>query len=138
TFLFLLAGLGLMLYFTIYHELGAVGVTLALSGITIGSQLYFWPLQMRLTGDSFGQFVRAVLVPGLAPAAAGAVAWFGLKLLVPPESWLALGIDAVAGGLVYLAVLLAFCLNADERGDLQKVLVRLHPRRRTMSGKTSR
>ncbi len=132
-FLFLLAGLGLMLYFTIYHNLGAVGVTLSLSGITIGSQLlYFWPLQLRLTEDLFEKFVRAVLVPGLAPAAAGAVVWFGLKLLLPPASWLLLGLEAMAGGLVYLAVLLAFCLSSDERSDLQKVTKRLHPGRRSM------
>ena len=129
-FLFQLAGLGLMLYFAAWRGLGAVGVTLALSAITIGSQiLYYWPLQLRMTDARFGDFLRRTLVPGLAPALAGSAAWIGLKLAAPPASWTLLGLEAAAGGLVYLAVLVGFCLDAGERRDLGALFAELRAAR---------
>jgi hypothetical protein len=105
-----------------------VGVALSLSVITIGSQAYFWPLLLRIAGASFGLFMRRTLIPGFAPALAGAVVWLGLRLLLPPTSWLLLGLEAAAGGLVYLGVLFLFCLDPSERRDLHAVLGRLRRR----------
>ena len=48
-----------------------------------------------------------------------------LGYALPPEGWLQLGSHAALGGLVYVAVLLAFCLDAGERSDVRRILGRL-------------
>lgn len=125
-FLFQLAGLGLMFLFTAGLDMGAIGVTMALTIITIGSQLsYYWQLCLKLTDRPFRDFASAVLKPGLAPAVAGTIAWTGMKLAVPIESWLTLFICAGTGGCVYLAVLFGFCLDKSERHDVKAGLAKL-------------
>lgn len=48
-----------------------------------GQLFYFWPLQLRLTGNGFADFARQVLVRGMAPALAGSLAWFALNFALP-------------------------------------------------------
>jgi O-antigen/teichoic acid export membrane protein len=118
-FLFQLFGLVLMLYFAAWQDMGAIGVTLAITIITVASQLfYYWSLCLKLTRTTFQTFAREVLARGLAPALAGLTTWGGLKLLAPPQNWGALGFYGIVGGSVYVAVLLAFCLNDRDRHDL--------------------
>lgn len=108
-------GLVLMLVFLLLGEMGAVGVTLALTLVTIVAQVvYFWPLQHRLAGFGFRELWREMLVPGLAPATAGAVAWGALKISVPLDDWIPLGLAVVAGGVVYMAVLLRFGFDTED------------------------
>jgi len=130
-FLFQLAGLVLMVVAGKYGT-GAVGVTVAVMLITVASQLtYYWWLCLRLIGTGFAAFLREVLVPGLAPAVAGSVVWFGLKFTAPLHTWLELGAAAAVGGAIYAAVLLGLCLTAEERADVLRILgaVRLVTRR---------
>ncbi|MEE8454292.1 MAG: lipopolysaccharide biosynthesis protein [Limibaculum sp.] len=125
-FLFQLFGLGLMLYFAARQDMGAVGVTLALTIITVASQLlYFWRLCLRLIGTAFPTFARDVLLRGLAPALAGLLVWGALKFTAPPEDWFRLGLYGALGALVYVAVLLGACLDDGERRDLLAGLARL-------------
>jgi O-antigen/teichoic acid export membrane protein len=125
-FLFQLFGLGLMLYFTARQDMGAVGVTLALTIITVASQLlYFWRLYLRLIGTTFPTFARDVLLRGLAPALAGLLVWGALKFAAPPEDWFRLGLYGALGALVYVAVLLGACLDDGERRGLRAGLARL-------------
>lgn len=123
-FLFQLVGLCLMLYLVVYKDFGAVGATLSLSIITIVGQMYFFPLMLRITNTSFSFALRNTLLPGLAPAAVAAIFWIGLELLMTPKSWVALGVDVSLGGMVYLLVLIRFCLDDNERKDLRKLLKR--------------
>ena len=119
-FLFQLFGLGLMYLFATEFDMGAVGVTLALTIITIGSQLsYFWRLTFTLTETTLSDFARRVLAPGFAPALGGAVVWYALKLAAPIEGWIHLGLVSALGGVAYLTVLFLFCLDEGERGDLR-------------------
>lgn len=129
-FLFQLLGLILMLIFAAEFKLGAVGVTLALTIITIGSQLtYFWVLLLKITEARFRTFCDLVLVRGLLPTVGGSVVWCGLKLAFPVDSWFQLGLFSVLGGLVYLAVLFRFCLDTGEQRDLRAGLERMGLRR---------
>ena len=112
-----LIGLALMYYFAVHEQMGAIGVTLSLTAVTVISQLiYFWPLCLKLAHVSTPDFVAKVLKVGYMPAAAASVVWFGLHLAIAPASWLMLGVCVAVGGLVYLAVLFLFCLDQSERG----------------------
>jgi O-antigen/teichoic acid export membrane protein len=122
-FLFQLLITLLSLYLAAVHDVGAIGVTLALTVVTALSQLfYFGPLCLRLIEASFGLFVRRVLTPGFAPALAGAAVWVPLKYALMPDSWLSLFVCAAAGGMVYVATLLSFCLDEGERKDARNLL----------------
>ena len=122
-FLFQLAGFVLMMTFAAGFGLGAIGVTLSLTIITIVSQLgYFWRLTFRLTDARPNDFVRDVLMRGWTPAIAAGVVWFVLSQINPAASWLILGVNGVIGGLAYVAVLLIFCLATDDRNDARRVV----------------
>ncbi|MEL6102149.1 MAG: hypothetical protein AAFR68_12645 [Pseudomonadota bacterium] len=124
-FLFQVAGLVLMIGFSVHTELGAVGVTLSLTLAAVGSQLlYFWWLTFRLTEQGPGAFVRNVLYPGLLPAIAGGAVWAGLNLISPPQSWATLILFGGIGACFYVIALGLFALNASERKDLQKITSR--------------
>jgi hypothetical protein len=106
--------------------MGATGVTLALAGITIGSQvLYFWWLCLKLIRIDFSSFARNILIPGWAPAVAGSVVWTGLEMMRTPDSWFLLGLYGLLGAAVYFGVLLGFCLSQTDRRDLQALLSRI-------------
>lgn len=125
-----LAGLGLMMLATAGFGLGALGVAAALALVTIVAQLvYFWPLNLQLTGLSFRDLRREVLVPGLAPSACASAVWLAIAVAAPPAGWLGLGLAVAAGGGVYVAVLLAACLDAVDRASLVRLCGRLLVRR---------
>lgn len=125
-FLFQILGFVLMLVFAQGLDLGAIGVTLALVAVTIGSQLaYFWGLCLRLTGRSFGEFAATTLLRGMLPAAVGAIAWTALRLAMPPETWGALITQGVIGACVYVLALLGLCLDLGEKRDLHHVIGRI-------------
>jgi len=123
-------GLVLMIYLTANEGWGAVGAALSLAIITIGSQItYFWWLCLRIAGISASRFMKRTLAPGFAPALAAGLVWIVLKTISSPESWLALGTYAAIGGLVYMLVLIGFCLDKSEQADLRAILARgLSPR----------
>jgi O-antigen/teichoic acid export membrane protein len=124
--LFQILGFVLMLVFAQGLDLGAIGVTLALVAVTIGSQLaYFWGLCLRLTGRSFGEFAATTLLRGMLPAAVGAIAWTALRLAMPPETWGALITQGVIGACVYVLALLGLCLDLGEKRDLHHVIGRI-------------
>lgn len=108
-------GLGMMLVFLILGEMGAVGVALALTAVTLVAQLvYFWPLQSKLVGFGGRELWNDMLLPGLAPAVAGAMIWFPLKFCNLLDGWVPLGLASAAGGVVYLVVMLRFGLDAED------------------------
>jgi len=122
-FLNQLAGLLLMLFLAAYLDAGAIGVALGLLiPVVVGQVFYFWPLCLKLTERSFPTFLRTVIVPGWTPALAGLFVLFPLKFAGFADSWVSLALCAAAGGVVYLAVLLLFCLETEDRRDLRSVI----------------
>lgn len=116
-----------LVYFAV-HTLGwgASGVALAAFAVSVIAEfLVLWPLGLRLAEATFDAWVRETLIPGLAPGCVAAVVWAALGVLVRPDSWILLGLCAVAGALCYLAVLLAFCLEPKDRQDLAEMIARL-------------
>ena len=127
-FLFQLLGLVLMVIFAGPLKLGAVGVTLALTAITVGSQLtYYWNLNLKISQIGLGAFARTVLWPGWLPGAVAAVAWAGLAVFHPITSWFQLFGYGVLGGVVYVAVVLTVGLDLSERTRLKAAIARRRP-----------
>lgn len=118
-FLFQFGGLVLMLMFAGPLDFGAVGVCLALTVISIASQVfYFWGFCLRLTKTDFSSFAHNTLVRGLAPALVAGCVWAVLRLALPTEGWFDLIWKGAVGAAVYIFVLLLFCLDTGERRDL--------------------
>lgn len=128
SFAVMLLGVGGMVY-AAAAGLGAVGVTAMLVGaILAGYAMFFWPLFLTLLGVRAAEMLREVVVPGMAPAAAGAAVWLILKELVAIESLSALLLCALPGGIAYAGALVAGCLTAADRADLSALLQRLRAR----------
>lgn len=129
-FLVQFAGLVLMILATVWYNLGAVGVTLALTIVTVASQLlYFWGLCLRLIGADFVRFHKEVLIPGFLPALGGAMVWGMLRLFDRPDSWTQFALFIGAGLLFYGAVLFVFALHGREREQLKAALAGLSGRK---------
>lgn len=125
-FLFQATGLALMFWFVTQTDLGVFGVTLALTIVTVVSQiLYYWPLCLKLTDLGFKDFAAQVLGPGFSPSIGAGVIWLALKLAFSPQSWLTLGLCVVIGGVGYLIILFGLCLNSSEKRDLRSILSRV-------------
>ena len=124
-FLYQLLGLVLMVVLAGPLKLGAIGVTLALAAITIGSQLtYYWNLNLKITQSNLREFAGTVLWPGWLPGAGAALVWVGLATIEPVSSWLQLFGYGVLGGVVYVAVVLTLGLETSEWMRLKAVIVR--------------
>ena len=106
--------------------MGAVGSALSSFLISVvGIPLLLWPLGLQLAGAGFGRWLRVTIWPGVFPALVGGAAWYALRLLFVPHSWLLLGVCSVCGGVFYLGTLLGFCLQSDEREDLKRAMKKL-------------
>ncbi|MFQ1701365.1 lipopolysaccharide biosynthesis protein [Loktanella agnita] len=124
-FLFQLLGLVLMLIFVRMTDQTAIAATLALTLITIGSQVsYYWRMCLRMAQVNLAEFTRQVLIPGHLPALAGGAMWITLKLIEPPTDWTSLIAVSLTGGVVYLIVLYAFCLEPQDRRAVARVFGR--------------
>ncbi|MBY6155175.1 hypothetical protein KUV47_18275 [Vannielia litorea] len=127
-FLFQFAGFMLMVVFAEVLSFGAVGVTLALTIVTVLSQvLYFWGLFLRLTGKGFPEFARSTLLRGLGPALVAAAFWLLIRQLSPPATWSGLILQGALGSLVYLSVILGLCLDEGEKADFKSLLAKRSP-----------
>ena len=121
-----IATIGLMVYLVGPRGMGASGAALAVFGTAVVVHpLWMWPLGRELGGFSGRRWVRETVWPGMLPAICGGVVWLALQVVVRPDSWVALGLCAVAGGAAYLVALVVFALDAGEREELRGVLRRL-------------
>lgn len=110
-------------------DLGSVGVAGTRAVIYILAHLvFFWPLGFRLTGVSAGDFARNVLLRGLVPSAGGLLIWLPSELIGLSQSWPGFFACGLAGGLLYVLTGLLFCLSADEKQAMQRVLARFQKR----------
>jgi len=122
-------GVALIVLLTGRLGLGAIGAAIAILLASSFSAVFFsLPIGLRLTEVSLESWIRRTLVPGLVPGCVAAVVWVSLNLLVRPDSWFELGGCVLAGGLCYIAVLLAFCMEPLDRADLLEIIRRARNR----------
>lgn len=119
-------------------DLGASGVAGAIAAtMVVANLVFFWPLGLRLAGVRMGDFLAKTLLPGLLPSAVALLVWLPAKIWIAPAGWLTLAAVGAAGGLVYVATLVLFCLQPDERAARARLLARVRPGGRAPSGETT-
>ena len=119
-------GLALTVYLVASQGLGALGVALSLLVVTGVAELsYFWPLQLRLTGARWRDFVTTVLFRGLLPTAVASAVWISLGQIFPPETWLSLVVVIGIGAVAYVATLVSFCLDENDRSIVRRMISRV-------------
>ncbi len=115
-----------MAYFVIGRDMGALGPALGTLAVAIvGAPLLHWTLGLQLTGGTFGEWWRATLLPGLIPTLAALPVWLGLRYWLGPDSWLGVLVVVLTGMVISAGVLLRFCLQDDDRGDVQAAVRRI-------------
>ncbi len=123
------ATLALTLWLVASYEMGAMGAAVSSTVVAaIACPLFLYPLGLRMVDAPIWSLVRETMIPGFAPMMAGGVVWLGVGLVVSPSSWVALALCFLAGALVYIVVLWAFCLQVQERRDLVAALGRAKAR----------
>jgi O-antigen/teichoic acid export membrane protein len=112
------ANLALTFYLVGVHHMGAVGSALATWIVTfIGAPTLNWPLGLRLTGSTFGEWWKASVWPGLQPGLAAAPVWIAMHELFGVHGWLGLVVHGLVGAVAYVAVLVLFAASPAERAD---------------------
>ncbi len=123
-----------VVYAVAVHEVAAVGVAAVSLGVCLALHpLLMWTHALHLVDATFARWSRATLLPGVIPGLVALPVWLLLRHVANPESWIALGAQAAAGCVVFVAVLVIFCLEDSERADMAKILDRVRaflPRRR--------
>ena len=69
-----------------------------------------------------GEWVRKTIVPGALPGMIGASVWVGLQWSSRPDSWRGLAGCFSIGAVCYVAALLVFSLQEEDRDDLHNLL----------------
>jgi O-antigen/teichoic acid export membrane protein len=126
--------LALTLYLVGVLHWGAVGSAAGtLISTLVFDFLVFWPMSVAMLDLPWRRFFTANVLPGLAPATVMGVFCEILRRWVAPESLASLALCIAAGGVVYVAFLVAFCLLPADRRDLAHLLSKLKLRRRLES-----
>jgi len=123
----------LSIYLVGFAGLGAVGAALAGLITAVGSQAFYMPLGIRLSGISWRRWWRETVLLGCAPAVAAVPAWLAARYVLRPTSWIELAGAFAIGAFVYVVVLLVFCLQPHERRDLRLLAERVGLRRPAQS-----
>ncbi|MFQ6037976.1 MAG: oligosaccharide flippase family protein [Candidatus Aminicenantales bacterium] len=98
----------------------ALSYSAAVAGVNILRLVEVWViLKMH-------PYRRDFVKPVAAGAAAAALGWFLKERLVIDPQWAALGVCALLVGVVYLAILVALRIPAEDRALLQRLLQKLH------------
>ncbi len=115
-----LASLALTLYLVGVMKMGAIGAAIAVMITEITGMLTLvYPLAFKMTEITFARWIRETLTPGVFPAIPAALVWITLKLLVKPNSWFSIIECSIAGGIIFVAALLGFCLQDYEKVEIK-------------------
>jgi O-antigen/teichoic acid export membrane protein len=114
-----LCNLGLTLYLVGIVKMGALGSALA-SFLSAGvlSTLIEFPYGLKLSGVTFKQYVREIVIPGYMPGLIALLVFLCFKIFAPPVSWLQLVSYTFIGCSCYITVLIAFCLQPKDKQEL--------------------
>ncbi len=112
-----------------YFRMGAVGSALGtfVAWLLLQPMLH-WPLGLSLARASWGEWMRKCLGPGCLPAVAAALVAAPIAGWAPLESWAALFAGVCVVSAVYLVVLWAGCLQAEDVRDAARVMSAIRSR----------
>ncbi len=115
-----LINIAAMVYVVHWRSAGAVGAAWTVLIVNLMLQpLWLYGLGWRVAGIGIQRWWRGTFRPGVIPALIGGAAWFGLHVLVMPDSWFALIACSLGGGAAYLLGLL-LALQPYERDLVRK------------------
>lgn len=115
-----------MYYFVAIREMGAVGAALGMAtGFGVAQILVIWPFGLRLIQGSWAFFLRRTLLPGLAPFAVTLAVCSLYGLAVPIDNWLRFAIGCLISAVVYIAILVGFCLDETDKGMVLRLVRRI-------------
>lgn len=109
-------------------RMGAIGSALATFLVMIVFEpLLMWPFGFKLIDVKFGKFLRTTLLPGVFPALICALSLVIFRWTASFSSWLDLLLFSAAGSIVYLSCLFLFCLQPNDKKDLESLWKRIKP-----------
>jgi hypothetical protein len=107
----------LVLFYAVANRgLGAPGAAMSIA--LVGGILHvflIWPMGLRLVKGQWNLFLRQTFVPGVLPFAWACVACYVFSRVFETRSWPMIALACAVAALVYLLVLLRFCLDGVDR-----------------------
>jgi hypothetical protein len=118
----------LTLFLVGYLKMGAVGSALGtLTIYCVFEPLFYWPLGLKLANVDIRTWLKETIKPGLLPSLITMPALMILRIVAMPDTWLNLGICAFYGFLIYIIILLAFCMQPQDYKDMRQILAKIQP-----------
>ncbi len=125
------SNLALTIYLVRELHMGAVGSAVGtLVASVVWEPFILWGYCLKLLGMPFGPWFRASVWRGVVPSLIAGGFGFGWRYLMEPRTLPALGCAVTAVGLVYVLSLLFFCLDEEERRELNQLLGRFYSQAR--------
>lgn len=110
------AALGALFYSVVFLKKGAAGAAAAMA-IANGllHVVLIWPMGLRLVNGSWKAFLQKTCVPGMLPFFVSLLVCYMVGRTVNVSAWWQIGVAAALSGIVYMAVLIAFCMDEFDR-----------------------
>ena len=123
------AGFNLAITVPLAWWLGIHGAALGtLTAATVVGCGFVIPRMLQRTQVSASRYLASAVFPSLLPVVPAGVLGWGLKVLFPPTSLLAVALEGLAVAFMYLTVFAVFGLDSQERALMARKLQKLRPR----------
>ena len=118
-----------MYYFVAVQDMGAIGAAYGMAtGFILTQVLLIWPMGLRLVKGSWKVFVVQTMVPGLIPFLGAIVLCTLYGEMLGVDTWLKFAGGCGVSAISYIAILIMFCLGADDQAVLQDIKDKLRKR----------
>ena len=120
-----------MYYFVALRDMGAVGAAYGMAtGFILTQVLLIWPMGLRLVKGSWKVFILRTIIPGAIPFLGAVVLCTLYGQVLGVDSWLKFFGGCGVSAIGYIAILIVFCLGADDRAVLKDIKGKLRKRTR--------
>ena len=121
-----LSNVAITIYFVHYLHMGAVGSALGtLISTSAWSLGAMWKLSLDLLGLEFGAWFKTAVWQGVLPSLVSGFFALGWSYWLPPDTIPELILVVAILACVYALTVLLFCLNEDERRQLNQLFAKL-------------
>jgi O-antigen/teichoic acid export membrane protein len=122
--------LGVTIYFVHFLHMGAVGSALGtLLSVLIWDPLIMWKIGFQLLELKFRHWLKAAIWRGILPSLIAGLIGLGWSRVIQPETTPELLFATAVVATVYVLVILLFCLDEDERGQLRVLYTKFSSQR---------
>ena len=103
---------------------GGAGLAMGIAGALV-HLLLIWPMGLRLVKGKWRLYIRQTLLPGMSPFFAALFGCLLLSIVIEWSSWANIALGCLCSAVIYVAVLVLFCLDAFERSLICRVSSRV-------------